>query len=390
MKISMLVPDLSSNCLGRAYFLYKLLIKKYNVEIIGPLIGKNIWNPVSSDKSINYRPIKFNNKFVSIKGLKKIYDSIDGDLIYVVKPRFTSFNIGLVKKIIAKKPLILDIDDWELGFFLDIYYGCNTIYSKAMFLYKEWLKFFLKPWNSFFWTLINERLLKFTNDITVSSTFLKIKFGGIVVYHGRDTNYMDPKKFRKGLILQKYKLPNIKTVMFLGTPRPYKGLEDLIKAIYNLKDINILLVLVGVNIENNYCKDLIKFARGKLNNNLRIFKAQSIIKAPELLAAADVVVVPQRKCLSTVGQVPAKIFDAMSMAKPIISTNVSDIPVILNNCGYIVEPGNIKELSNKISIVFKDLNKSKEMGLKARDRCIKFYSYDNIYKILDGILMRYG
>jgi len=42
MKISILPPDLSHNCLGRAYLLAKILQRHYEVEIIGPMFGEGI------------------------------------------------------------------------------------------------------------------------------------------------------------------------------------------------------------------------------------------------------------------------------------------------------------------------------------------------------------
>ena len=42
MKISILSPDLSHNCLGRAYLLVKILQRRYEVEIIGPMLGEGI------------------------------------------------------------------------------------------------------------------------------------------------------------------------------------------------------------------------------------------------------------------------------------------------------------------------------------------------------------
>jgi len=48
MKISLLTPDLSSNGLGRAYLLGKILQRDYEVEVIGPDFGDGIWKPVAS------------------------------------------------------------------------------------------------------------------------------------------------------------------------------------------------------------------------------------------------------------------------------------------------------------------------------------------------------
>jgi len=42
MKISILSPDLSYNCLGRAYLLAKNLQRHYEVEIISPMFVEGI------------------------------------------------------------------------------------------------------------------------------------------------------------------------------------------------------------------------------------------------------------------------------------------------------------------------------------------------------------
>src|SRR5207244_11528969 len=66
---------------------------------------------------------------------------------------------------------------------------------------------------------------------------------------------------------------------------------------------------------------------------------------PRYLVAADVVAVPQRATTDTLGQVPAKLFDAMALARPIVSTTVSMIPEILDGCGCLVPPGNVPALA---------------------------------------------
>src|SRR4029450_688690 len=65
---------------------------------------------------------------------------------------------------------------------------------------------------------------------------------------------------------------------------------------------------------------------------------------PRSLVAADVVAVPQRATIDTVGQVPAKLFDAMALARPVVSTHVSMIPENLEGCGLVVGPGNVQGL----------------------------------------------
>ena len=42
IKILILSPDLSHNCLDRSYLLAKILQRHYEVEIIGPMFGEGI------------------------------------------------------------------------------------------------------------------------------------------------------------------------------------------------------------------------------------------------------------------------------------------------------------------------------------------------------------
>jgi glycosyltransferase involved in cell wall biosynthesis len=83
-----------------------------------------------------------------------------------------------------------------------------------------------------------------------------------------------------------------------------------------------------------------------------------------------VVVIPQRKTSDTVGQMPAKIFDAMAMAKPIVSTRVSDIPEVLGDTGYLVDPGDVEQLASAINHVFSHPEEARLKGKQARERCI--------------------
>ncbi len=71
---------------------------------------------------------------------------------------------------------------------------------------------------------------------------------------------------------------------------------------------------------------------------------------------------------------PAKLFDAMAMAKPIISTRISDMPEILRDCGFIIDPDNPKDLLEKIDYILTNPDKAKEIGQQAREKCVQTYS----------------
>jgi len=387
MKISILTPDLSHNCLGRAYILAKILQGHYEVEIIGPIFGDGIWEPVADDKSITYKSVKIHGRFKPYWQIKGLAEKIDGDVIYASKPLFTSFGVGLLKKLSDSKPLILDIDDWQMGFMkegysrLSLLHRFKSLAASALYIYSIG-----SYWNNLF----GEKLSHLADEITVSNTFLKEKFGGTIVWHGRDTDAFNPERFNKNLIREKYKIEDAKkVVMFFGSPRPHKGIEDLIKALNSIKSPDIILAVVGIDDKDQYCRNLVKTVKEVLDKRFKGFGLQPFERVPEFLAMADVVVIPQRRNFATIGQIPARVFDAMAMAKPIIATNVSDLPEILDDCGWIIEPGNTKQLADTIQYILNNPEEAEEIAWKARQKCIEKYNWDVMEKVLVKIFGKY-
>lgn len=387
MKISIISPDLSHNCLGRAYILAKVLQRHYEVEIVGPMFGEGIWEAVANDKSIKYKFVKISGRFKPYWQISKVVKKIDGDVIYASKPLFTSFGVGLLKKLKGKKPLILDVDDWQMGFIKESYKKLSfTRRLKSLISSTIWFYNLGSYWNN----LINEKLTHIADEVTVSNNFLKKRFGGKIVWHGRDTDAFNPEKFDKNLIREKYQIKRTKKiVMFFGTPRAHKGISNLTDAINLIRNQEIILYIIGITDGDKYCEKLVEYAKKLLGNRFKGFEIQLFEKIPEFLAMADVVVIPQKRNFATIGQVPAKVFDAMAMAKPIIATNVSDLPEILDGCGWIVEPEKPKELAKTIQYVLDNPKEAGEIGWKARQKCIDKYSWDAMENTLLKVFKKY-
>ena len=81
--------------------------------------------------------------------------------------------------------------------------------------------------------------------------------------------------------------------------------------------------------------------------------------------------------------------DVGTLAKPIIATNVSDLPLILDGCGWIVEPDNPEQLAETIQYVLNNPEEAEEMGWKARQKCIDKYSWDAMENVLVQIFRKY-
>ena len=413
MKIAILSPDLSHNCLGRAYLLAKVLGRRYEVEVVGPLFGDEIWQPVVEDTSVPYKwtalklgspsslRLKARMTLTSYLKLNYLAKRIDADVVYASKPLFTSFGLGLLKKLREHIPVVLDIDDLQTGFVKGYNENDSVVarnLSSRMNAYAELrrLRLFvlsvlrLYDYNSPLNARLGEKCTHFANKITVSNTYLREKFGGEVIYHGRDTNAFDPSRFDRGCLRLKYDIDaDDQIVMFLGTPLPYKGILDVIQSVALIKRHNVKLFLVGLNDKEPYSIHVAHTAQQELRERFRGFEQISFARVPELLTVADVVVIPQKRNSASIGQLPAKVFDAMAMAKPVIATNVNDLPMILDGCGWIVEPGNPGQLAASIAHVLANPEKANEIGRLARKRCIEKYSWDALESPLAKVFEEY-
>ena len=362
MKISVLCFDLSSNAFGRAWLLAKALSRVYDVEIIGTSRKGGIWAPMAHSK-IPVKEFMWDRypKFSRVK--KNILDAIDGDLILASKLMPTSFGIGLQKKYSSGKPLIVDIDDWELGFFYHSGFWGGV---------GRFLNFSNPNGLPYVWRM--ERLVGEADGVLVSNRFLQKKFKGVLLPHCRDTSALDPQKFSPGKIKERIGLAGKKVVMFLGTPRPHKGIDDLLVALKKINIPELRLVIIGAENQQEFLKGV----DPSVIDRVVVLPKISFQNLPEFLSAADIVAIPQRQTSDSVGQMPAKLFDAMSMAKPIIATRVSDIPEVLEDCGYLVDPSEPSQLADCIQYILSHPAEAKAKGYAARERCKQRYDMHHL------------
>ncbi|HET8577310.1 MAG TPA: glycosyltransferase family 4 protein [Methylomirabilota bacterium] len=358
MKISILCFDLADNAAGRAHLLAHLLEPIARVEVVGPCYGDRVWEPVAGD-GVAQRTVSGRRLPAFALSLRALLEMADGDLLYASKPRLTSAGIGYLKRLIARRPLLLDIDDWEVGFFLRS--GFWGTAGRALNLANP---------TSLPWTWLMERFSGAADGITVASRFLQQRFGGVLIPHVRDTEAWKPGGVDPAGARRRLGIGPERVVMFLGTPRGYKGVDDLAAAVARLGRRDVVLALVGTDPASATGRALV--ARLPC---VRLVGRVPFAQVPEFLSAADVVAVPQRDTPDTRGQVPAKIFDAMALARPVISTRVSMIPEILEGCGLLVAPGDVAALAQGIAHLLDRPDEARRLGQRARERCVERYSF---------------
>lgn len=158
---------------------------------------------------------------------------------------------------------------------------------------------------------------------------------------------------------------------YLGRFAPFKRVDLLIEAISALdeKDRPDYVVLAGDGPTMPLVRSLVD-ADPWLREHCKFLG--TINDTPSFLSTIDYLVLPSES-----EGLPNVVLEAMAMRRPVVSTNVSDIPVLVGDTGFIVEPSNRAALSEAI-LQMQALGKNGRIGLGnlARARIEREYSIE--------------
>jgi glycosyltransferase involved in cell wall biosynthesis len=180
------------------------------------------------------------------------------------------------------------------------------------------------------WTNVAVKMVSLFEGVTVSNPVLHRCFGGTVIRHARCEREFDPSRYDQRVVRSKLGLPmDRQIVLFLGTPRPHKGLVETAQALARLGRGDVMMLVVGTfGPDARGVKRKLKAVSGV---EIRFLEDQPLSSAPELVAAADVCLALQHPDSDvTNAQVPAKLSDALAMGRPAIVVRnpaFSDLPL---------------------------------------------------------------
>lgn len=138
-------------------------------------------------------------------------------------------------------------------------------------------------------------------------------------------------------------------------------------------------MIVGGSPYDDYDRTLVK----RWPDRIVHLGQQPYCEMPRVLAAAHVVVVPQRADAAAQAQFPLKLTDGMAMAKPILATRVGPLPAILQGTGYLADPDSPADLAAQLQAIFANWPAAQIRGRQARQRCCEHYSLDAMATQLD-------
>ncbi|MFO8068042.1 MAG: glycosyltransferase family 4 protein [Bacteroidales bacterium] len=348
-----------------------ILSSYYYVKLAGFNFNKNscnIWKPLENiDQPIDIYPGRDFPEFSEVLKAAALKNT-DADIIVVCKPRLPSMQLGLMMKSFHNRPLVLDIDDYELGFFKDRVTKMNEDDIR-------------QPHGEI-WTNYCENLIRYADGIIVSNSALSEKYGGVVIPHARNESIFNPEFYSKQKRRKELEISlEDKVVLFLGTPRKHKGLLELSKAINLRGSLSYKLCIMGSFPDEKFKESLI--AVGK--EHLILFPDQPFGDIPKNIAIADLVCLLQDEGRETSRyQLPAKVIDALAMGVPVLATETPALKPLIDQ-GVVIKT-NRKALPDDIERIISNLDLYKNNQLEKRHVFIDEYSYGAVYKKFEKVI----
>jgi len=240
------------------------------------------------------------------------------------------------------------------------------------------------------WDQWNQFILKYASAVIVLGHCMK----EVIINKGKKISYLTdkthlihvwsddrkikPVEKKENPFVEKWNLDGKFVVSYSGNMGRFHDMETIIYAAQDLKKYkDILFLFIGEGYKKRWIKD---FAT---NQKLTNCKFNTYVNRNDLglsLACADVGLVSLSRGQEGLS-VPSKTFGILAAGVPAIAimSRTSEIALIIeeNNCGIVVEPGDVQGLVNSILMLYNDNDFCKELGKNAVEAINSKYCLKN-------------
>lgn len=334
MKITFITENMSSNSTGRTYCLWLLAEHLGWSSTVLTTLGEVPWTPIQgSPFAESLHRVDRNKVFEAIPS--------DTDLIVAVKPLARSLGLALRASRRLRLPVLVDIDDPDLELRIREDHPLPLRLARLA----------RHPVSRIRDLIYRRAALQLAS--TVSNPWLQERYGGVIIPHVRPD-------YGPGRLTSE---PGIR-VVFVGTNHRHKGVQLLRTAVQELRNEGFELT-----VTDEAPNDATPWENWVGQTSLE--------EGIQLVRNADIVALPSLAGPQTVGQLPAKLIDAMILGRAIAVADVDAMPWAVGDAGLVFQQGSLSSLKNALTSL-RDPHVRRELGERARARALSTFSVDAV------------
>jgi len=299
----------------------------------------------------------------------RILKEIDPDVIVLNYPSPYTGLLGFLEGRILRKRVVVDFNDLiaqYIGALLNL--DQNSLTAKVL---AQVQRFIVRNSDK---TIAPTRFIK---DYAVSSGVPESKVS--IIPNGVDTKMFNLDDYNSAKIRRNMHLNNEKICIYSGRLDGWAGVNITLRLcdIARRKKLNVRFLLVGSGESKNIQEE-----------NILYLGEMPPEKIPSVLAVANVVLIPFPNNEVSHAASPLKLFEGMSMQKPIIASRVSGIQdVILDGeNGFLADPDNPDEWIQKLETILNSETLAARIGENARRTVEDRFDWDLLAKQYEEVL----
>lgn len=202
--------------------------------------------------------------------------------------------------------------------------------------------------------------------------------------------FANPNKDNVEAVRSKYRLNKSPAIIFVGTFKPWHGLDLLINAFAQVtaSDPDVKLILVGDGPLKAEMETQV--AKLRLEDRIIFTGLLQHQEIPALLGAANIAVLNPRLSQASAAQSPLKLFEYMAAGKAIVAPINANTQCILTDrkTGLLIPPDDQKALQNALLELLQDHQLRDSLGQAAQRQAIEKHSWNRTVSEIESMMYK--
>lgn len=209
--------------------------------------------------------------------------------------------------------------------------------------------------------------------------------------NGIDTDLFQIDKVMRNKKRKELNIEKDIVIGYTGSFAYYEGIPVLLEAFKNLnkkyKDLKVAIMGKAYFDGDENIAEIVKM--NDLEEKVIFIPAQPYEKVPDYLSAFDILCCSKLDVEINRVANPIKVVEYLSMTLPTVCSAVGGIndTITNNKDGFLVKPGDVKSLENKIEWILQNPDISKKVAFNGRKTVLDNYSFSATEKNVENALM---